>query len=177
MQFSTKNPTKDVVKKDEIICFKLEVIILNWDQFLIPVIGFVISVLLASLTYFFSKRQQLITDERRLKEKYYLAYIEALSNNVLEKDIDRARSKLSDAKNQLMLIGSAKVVANLQIFTKYIAIDNEEATTSEGHDLLLTKLIKSMRRDLYKNPIINIGYPVISLTGKSRMLNNDTVKR
>jgi len=37
--------------------------------------------------------------------------------------------------------------------------------TGEEHDLLLTKLIKSMRSDLYKDRKVNKHYPIIHLTG------------
>ena len=55
----------------------------NWMQILIATIGIVIAAVSASLSYFFTKRNQLRVDECRLKEKCYLDYIKALSDNVL----------------------------------------------------------------------------------------------
>ena len=59
----------------------------------------------ASLTCFYTKRNQLRVDGYRLKEKCYLDYIKALSNNVISNNRDESRSKLSDAHNHILLIG------------------------------------------------------------------------
>ena len=137
----------------------------NWIQLLVPAVGLLIAVISASLSYFFTKRSQLRADESRLKEKYYLDYIKALSHNVLPGDESETRSKLSDAHNHILLIGSSDVVAKLRAFSNLIAINNEKGFTLDEHDAALTALIKSMRNDLYKKRNINENYPVISLSG------------
>lgn len=139
----------------------------NWIDLLVPIIGVVVAVVSAGLTYLFAKKQQIATDESRLKEKYYLNYIEAVSNIVLSNNSERARNQLADAQNQLLLVGSADVVDKLMIFHNYIKPSNSQNFVSEKHDELLTELLKSMRTDLYKNQKVNIGYPTIHLTGKA----------
>ena len=141
----------------------------NWMQILIAVIGIVIATISASLTYFFTKRNQLRADECRLKEKCYLDYIKALSDNVLSDDLDESRSRLSEAHNHILLIGSSQVVEKLRNFSILISIGNHKGFTQEEHDTSLTELIKSMRIDLYKNSKINTKYPIISLSGKRNM--------
>ena len=63
----------------------------NWIQLLVPVISIVVAIISAALTYYFSKRKQVLSDESRLKEKFYLEYINALSNNVLSENLDDAK--------------------------------------------------------------------------------------
>lgn len=141
----------------------------NWMQILVSVVGIIIAALSASLSYFFAKRNQLRADESRLKEEYYLNYIKSLSDNVISANLDETRSKLSDAHNHILLIGSSDVVGKLRQFSTLIAIDNPNGFTHDEHDILLTELIKSMRIDLYKNSKINANYPIISLSGKRKM--------
>lgn len=138
----------------------------NWIDLLVPIIGVVVAAVSAGLTYLFAKKQQIASDESRLKEKYYLNYIEAVSNIVLSNNSERARNQLADAQNQLLLVGSADVVDKLMIFHNYIKPSNLQNFVPEKHDELLTELLKSMRTDLYKNQKVNIGYPTIHLTGK-----------
>ena len=137
-----------------------------WVQVLVSIIGIVVVAVSTSLSYFFAKRKQLSADECRLKEKCYLDYIKALSDNVLIENCDDSLRQLSSAHNHILLIGNADVVRNLRHFTKLIAIDNKKGFTQEEHDKSLTELIKSMRIDLYKKKEINNGYPYISLSGK-----------
>ena len=94
-------------------------------------------------------------------------YIEAVSNIVISNNSEKARDQLADAQNQLLLVGSADVVAKLMIFHDYIKPANGQNFTSEKHDELLTDLLKSMRIDLYKNKRVNLNYPIIHLTGKA----------
>jgi len=140
----------------------------NWIQILVPIIGIILAVVSASLSYFFTKRNQLRADECRLKEKCYLDFIQALSDNVLTDNLDESRRQLSDAHNHILLIGSPDVVEKLRHFSKLISVDNTKGFTQEEHDISLTELIKSMRSDLYKNSKINNNYPIISLSGRHK---------
>lgn len=140
----------------------------NWIELLVPVIGVIVAAVSAGLTYFFTKKQQIAADERRLKEKYYLNYIEAISNIVISNNSEKARDQLADAQNQLLLVGNANVVAKLMVFHDFIKPSNAQNFTSEKHDELLTDLLKGMRMDLYKSKNVNLNYPIIHLTGKAR---------
>ena len=139
----------------------------NWIQLLVPIISIIVAILSAGMTYFFAKKKQILADECRIKEKYYLNYIKAVSDIVVSNNSEKARDQLADAQNQLLLVGSAKVVANLMIFHDYVKPSNSKEFDSQKHDELLTKLLKSMRNDLYKNQKANNGYPLIHLTGKA----------
>ena len=140
----------------------------QWVQLLIPIIAVVVAIISAALSYYFAKRQQISADERRLKEKYYLNFIDALNYNVMSDDLEDARRRLSEARNQLLLVASSDVIRDLCRFSDYIGPANDANFLQSEHDLLLTKLIKSMREDLYKDKKINIDYPNIGFSGKRR---------
>ena len=141
----------------------------NLIQVIIPIIGIITAIISATFSYYFTKRNQLEANERKLKEKYYLAYIKAVSDVVIIDNKKAARNNLADAQNQLLLTGSSEVVNNLMKFHDYIKPSGQEehGFSSMDHDKLLTELIKSMRKDLYKNKNCNIEYPMIHLTGKN----------
>lgn len=145
----------------------------NWIQLMIPFAAVIVATVSASLAYYFAKKNQQLADERRLKEKYYLCYIEAVSNTVVTSPSANNRAKLADAQNQLLLIGSSSVVEQLMIFHNFINPSNIAYFNSQGHDELLTELIKRMREDLYRNKSVNSGYPLIHLTG----IANDATKK
>jgi len=139
----------------------------NWIQLLVPVIGIAIAVVSAGLSYLFAKKKQILADECRLKEMYYLNFIKAVSNIVISNNSEDARDQLADAQNQLLLVGSAEVVTALMTFHDYVKPSNSQNFDAQEHDELLTALIMNMRNDLYKNKKVNIGYPIIHLTGKA----------
>ena len=139
----------------------------NWIQLIVPIIGIIVAAVSAAFTYYFSKKKQILADESRLKEKFYLNYIEAVSNIVVSNNSDKARDQLADAQNQLLLVGSSQVVSNLMVFHDFVKPSNKENFDSLTHDELLTELIKSMRSDLYRTQKVNNGYPIIHLTGKA----------
>ena len=139
----------------------------NWIELLVPLIGIIVAIISAGLTYLFAKKKQIMADETRLKEKYYLSYIEAVSSSVISDHSEKSRNQLADAQNQLLLVGSAEVVAKLMIFHEYVKASNHNKFNVDMHDELLTDLLKSMRDDLYKNKNVNVGYPIIHLTGKA----------
>ena len=134
----------------------------NWINILAPIIGVLVTVVSATLTYIFAKKQQIEIEERRLKEKYYLDYIEAVSKLAISRNSMDETIKLADTLNQLLLVGSAKVVVAAMDFHDYLQYPKENFSR-KTHDELLTKLLKSMRKDLYKNSKVNEGYPIIHL--------------
>ena len=138
-------------------------------QIVITALGVITAILTASLSYYYTKKNQLDADERRLKEKYYLSYIQAVSDMVLDDDKDKARASFAEAQNQLLLIGSANVVSSVFRYQDYIKPSNQKQRDKESdkHDILLTDIMKAMREDLYKDKNINKGYPIIHLSGKN----------
>lgn len=130
-------------------------------ELIIAIVGALVTVITAILTNFFTKRNQLRFEKRKLKEEYYTNYIKAISANVLLKAED---GELDDAQNRLLLIGSSDVVKALMNFFNHIK-PSSSPLSKEEHDVLLTELIKAMRADLYGTKTVNKGYPLIHLSG------------
>lgn len=100
--------------------------------------------------------------------------------NILEKELKKGNSSkcwnrtgsgwyVKEAQNQLLLIGSADVVSCVLKFHDYAKLSNveERKKSLDKHDILLTDIMKAMRKDLYRDKNINKGYPVIHLSGKN----------
>lgn len=131
-------------------------------EIIIAILSAFVTILTIVITNYYAKKNQLKFEERKVKEKYYTNYIKALSNNVLMRDND---GELDDAQNKLILIGSSEVVDNLMKFFDKIK-QSAPPLLGEEHDILLTNLVKAMRKDLYGRKKVNDLYPVIHLSGK-----------
>lgn len=128
-------------------------------EILIALFGVLTAIITAILGYYFNKKNQIIFQERQIKEKYYLDYINAISFNVITSNLEEAKDKLSDIHNKLLLIGSSEVVDSLENFHKYLQDEKgDKKGNYNRHDELLTKLLISMIKDLY-NSKFNKNYP------------------
>jgi hypothetical protein len=135
---------------------------------LIALIGTATAVITVAITNYYSKKNQLQLEERKLKEEYYLSFLEALSKSAILKT-NNIRDNFSDAQNRLLLIASPLVVEKLMIFHKYIMPSNIHLHPQlERHDELLRDLLLAMRADLFQNKKVNKNYPEIYLTGQPR---------
>ena len=72
-------------------------------ELVIALVGAFVTVVTAILTNYFTKKNQLRFEERKLKEEYYTNYIKAVSANALMKG---EAGELDDAQNRLLLVGS-----------------------------------------------------------------------
>ncbi len=133
-------------------------------ELVIALVGAFVTIVTALLTNYFTKKNQLRFEERKLKEEYYTNYIKAISANVLLKGED---GELDDAQNRLLLVGSADVVKALMAFFDRIKPSSPPLAGNE-HDRLLTELIKAMRADLYGRKAVNKGFPLVHLSGLRR---------
>ncbi len=131
-------------------------------EILVAIISASVTILTVVITNYYTKKNQLKFEERKIKEEYYSNYIKALSNNVLQHDSD---GELDDAQNRLILVGSSEVVDNLMKFFDRIK-QSAPPLPGEEHDILLTNLVKAMRKDLYGSKKVNDSYPIINLSGK-----------
>jgi hypothetical protein len=124
---------------------------------IIATIGIVGSVVTASLSYFFTKKQKMKMEERRLKEEYYTTYIQALSDAAIQYD-NESNYRYAKAFNDLLLIANDKVVELLIEFYDWTRNDNGiDKTTEEWsikHDEILTRLLKEMRIDLFHSKTV-----------------------
>lgn len=122
-------------------------------EIIIAIIGTATTIVTAILTNYFTKKNQLKFNERQLKEKYYLEYIEAISRNInnITKNDDETINE-NHAFNRLILIGSEDMINKLYKFQdlrirhlKY----NDVSEYNEKYNIALNDLIKAMRKDLY----------------------------
>lgn len=120
-------------------------------EIIISIIGTITTIITIILTNYLSKRNELKFAERKLKENYYLKYINTISNNANYND---TKSVLEENKafNDLILISSENVLKKLYAFQtlriehlKNNSIENYQ----EEYDRLFTELIKAIRYDLY----------------------------
>ena len=137
----------------------------EYIQLIVPVFGIVSVALSAAFSYYFAKRKQILTDEKKLKEKFYLDLIGALSGNVIDDDREKAMDKLADIQNKSLLVGSPDMVNCLMKLHDYCKVSNTNRESDE-QDKLLTALIKAMREDLYGNSKVNKNFPQIHFSGK-----------
>lgn len=130
----------------------------------IAILGTITAVITVSLTNFFSKRNQIKLEERKLKESYYLSFIQIISNAAIShSSIDSIRA-LADCVNKLLLVANAEVVNDVLLFMEHIQ-RGEINKSPEKQNILLTNVIKSMRSDLANNKKINYNYPIIEIKG------------
>lgn len=122
-------------------------------EVMIAIIGTVTTIVTAILTNYFTKKNQLKFEERQLKEKYYLEYIEAISrnlNNMKENDIETINE--NHAFNRLILVGSEDMLNRLYEFHD-LRINhlknNSVSNFREKSTIALNELIRAMRKDLY----------------------------
>lgn len=122
-------------------------------EVIIAIIGTVTTIVTAILTNYFTKKNQLKFDERQLKEKYYLEYIEAISKNMNSTgESDDETINENHAFNRLILIGSEDMVNKLyqcQDLKIQQLKYNNVLDFNEKYTKALNDLIKAMRKDLY----------------------------
>ncbi len=129
-------------------------------EIIVSIIGTITTIITIILTNYLSKKNELKFAERKLKEKYYLKYINSISNNA---NYNNTKSVLEENKafNDLILISSEDVLKKLYAF-QTLRIEQLKNNSIENYcneyDKLFTELIKSIRIDLYnkKEEIPNI---------------------
>lgn len=131
-------------------------------------VSLILAIISASLSYYFAQKLQINAGERALKEKYYQAYINAVSKVAIDNNSQKAKEEFANEHNRLILIGSSAVVSLAMEFHNYIRVGNSADFTIERHDELLTTLVKAMRNDLYGSKKANYQYPLIHLCGTSK---------
>ena len=122
-------------------------------EIVIAIIGTVTTIVTAILTNYFTKKNQLNFNERQLKEKYYLEYIEAISKNMNStEESDDETINENHAFNRLILIGSEDMVNKLyqcQDLKIQQLKYNNVPDFNRKYTMALNDLIKAMRKDLY----------------------------
>lgn len=110
------------------------------------------AIVISIISNHLSKKNNLNFEERKLKQQYYIEYIQALSENMNNLDSDEATIRSNHAFNNLIIIAGPKVIAALYEYNdlqiKHLKYNNVE-NYPEKFICALTKIVKAMRVDLY----------------------------
>lgn len=139
-----------------------------WSAIIVASLSFLASVVTASLSYAFTKRNQILNDARRIKEEFYRQFVKALSDIAINNSDTKAQTLFSESINTLLLIGSPGVVRSLMEFHNHVRSENttiprESNEWLELHNHLLGELYKELRLDLFGHRSINKNFPKIHL--------------
>ena len=137
---------------------------ISLNSMFVASIGLFSSVLVASLSYYFSKKNQLNLQISKWKEEYYRFTIKALSDNVIDNSSEDAKDRLAEGFNSLLLVASAKVVKKMMEFHDHIKPSTQRSNGwIEEHDRILRELVLAMREDIFKKQ--DKEYPNIHVIG------------
>jgi hypothetical protein len=141
------------------------------QEIVVACIGLFASVVVASLSYYFTKKSQLKIEERQLKEEYYRFFIKALSDVAIDNKDDEAQKRLSEGFNSLIIMANANVVRKLMDFHNFVKLENASITRdseewSIKHDALLAELARAIREDLFGKKEEIEEFPPIHLVGR-----------
>ena len=111
----------------------------------IPITG---SVILACLTYFFTKTLQAKTEWQKEKMNHYKVLLAAISDLAGdERNKEDANKRFALAVNTICLVAPQTVVTALMKFHDEIKMSNKNKTI-EKHDRLLIELLLAIRKDI-----------------------------
>lgn len=104
------------------------------------------SILVASLTYYFTKRFQTKTEWQHEKMNHYKVLISAMSDLAIA-DTKEANERFSLASNTICLVAPQYVVSALMKFHDEI-MRSDPNESGEKHDVLLIELLLAIRKDI-----------------------------
>jgi hypothetical protein len=113
----------------------------------VAVIAAATSLVGAALSFFFSIRKEREADWRKVKFEHYREFMNSLSSIVGSDASPEGHRRFAQACNTLQLVASKRVIASLHDFRDEIAGSNPNRSI-EGHDKLLSRLIRDIRADL-----------------------------
>ena len=121
------------------------------NAILIAVISGALSIIAASLSFYFTKRHELKMKWRDEKLNHYKVLFSALSDIAVDgMDKEEANRKFSLATNTIALSASQEVISALMSFQDYVKFSNKSQTIEE-HDRLLKELLIAVRKDIGLN--------------------------
>ena len=106
---------------------------------------------LASASYWFTKRQEREADLRRQKLEHYKDFALSLSGIVFGDATPEGQRTFAKACNNLNLVAPQSVIDALQAFQQEIKVSNH-SQSQENHDLLMSRLFYEMRKDIGVTP-------------------------
>ena len=115
-----------------------------------PLIAASGAVVLAGVTYWFTKKREREAELRKEKLEHYKEFVLALSGVISGEGTPEGQKGFARACNKLNLVAPQAVIRALQDFQKAIKPGND--TNRALHDKLLSSLLYEMRKDLQITP-------------------------
>lgn len=121
------------------------------SDFITAVVSASSAVVVAGLSYLFTKKREREAELRKEKLEHYKAFISSMTGNISGQSTGEGQRAFSQACNNLNLIAPQSVINALQEFQQEILITNKNRS-EERHDKLLSRLLYEMRKDLQVTP-------------------------
>jgi len=122
---------------------------------IISILGAISAIIVALISAWYTNRNNIILQIRKLKEDHYVTFIEAVHNLASENKNEKFAKEYVLARDKLLLIASEEVIKRI------FSWENKAVGKSNQlHDRYLTEIIKAMRKDLR---IIDKDFPEICL--------------
>ena len=109
------------------------------------------SIILATISYYFTKRQQREATWRELKIGHYKELLLSISDLAVDNSDVDAHQRFAKAMNTLALIAPQRVVTSMLAFHDGVKESNSNRS-DEQHDELLAKLLLTIREDIKLRP-------------------------
>jgi len=121
------------------------------SEIFVAVISVSGSIVVAAISYFLTKRQQINAEWRASKLNHYKMLLSSISNLAVDNQDIEAHHQFALAMNTLALVAPQNVVDAMLAFHDGVKITNQ-TRNNEFHDQLLSKLLIAIRADLGMRP-------------------------
>jgi len=117
----------------------------------VALISGAVSLVVAALSYRFTKTREREADWRKEKLGHYREFMEAISGVVAGEDTPDAQRRYARATNVIGLVASQAAITAIHRFRK-ASLSHAEGWSIEEHDAALTALLLALRKDLEIRP-------------------------
>ena len=116
---------------------------------LVAVISTATALIIAAMSYGFSKRQEREAEWRKLKLDHYREFIAAFSGSLGSRLTKASHERRADAVNLMTLVAPPAVLRALSDLEDAVRKCNPGKVEQEKYDRLLGTLLREMRRDVH----------------------------
>lgn len=124
-------------------------------EIMISILGAISAISVSILGAWLTNRNSINLQNKKLKEEHYIAYLEALHTLASDNNSKTSVEKYVFARDKLFLIANENVIKKMLSYE-----ENAVGKSNDLHDVYLTELIKSIRKDL---KISDRNFPLIYL--------------
>ena len=121
---------------------------------LISIVGALAAIVVSILSARSSNHNNIIRQTRKLKEDHYVAFIEDLHDLAADNKGEDANRKYAFARDKILIVASEEVVRKILFYEEKTVRKSTNSETdvvvksNDLHDMYLTEIIKSIRKDL-----------------------------